>query len=500
MEPPRDIAAYPPQEVVRGKACPGCRVEVFGDSGNEAAQFLGAVDVPLAGDWQLSDVDLAGVANVTASATTIDGTTSRLSEAVSAGPSWRIVDQAPPLPRLVRPDLTFARRYRILDDGGRPDPGGDTELAPTGEHAVADGDGVFEIVFPLLERLRSRERFALSIAGLRSQATQRPLGWSPALAVARSRPGSAPGEHDLDLAEFGPRGIGMTFHARLGSAAAAASRADGSLLGRLVSRLRPRLGPESAGDGLARAASRPLQTAFVFGAGLSTAPVTQREGPHAWQENIAHGGAIYQLSAGPTGGTGELHITAPVEAWRASGPSSACPGAATGAAIAGWVKDSGCWQPIDGTAAEPPAPAANTFQAAGTVSVAGTTGAVVHATGAYTLFTVGHDAEVPVITMTLSALPPDGRLPVVVATAADRLSGVNATSVAVTLDGAPLAATYDLATREIRLEESARTLPPGFRSGVLAVSLVDGFCNPAQASVTVISGASRIFIPKVHKP
>jgi hypothetical protein len=242
----------------------------------------------------------------------------------------------------------------------------------------------------------------------------------------------------------------------------------------------------------------------VNGAGMQASPVEHREGFFSWQQNMAHGGGIYEVWSPSGGATGQLTISAPAAAFGGSGPSSACGDATGGATIAGWHKDRICWQPIGTTAVTPPEGGADTFNASAEVTIAGPeTFVSLQVTGAYTLYTVGFDNDPPVITPTLATGAIVAELPAVVAHVTDALAGVDALSgVSVSLNGTPLPLTFDPATGAVHLPAGSRR-PPGTSAGpaTLRVRAVDGFCNGAETEVAVTFRDTRaIYLPFSLRP
>jgi hypothetical protein len=88
-------------------------------------------------------------------------------------------------------------------------------------------------------------------------------------------------------------------------------------------------------------------------------------------------------------------------------------------------------------------------------------------------------------------------LPEVIGLATDSLSGVDATSIEVRLDGNLLAATYDPATYEIRLTAGPVALPSD-PPPHLEIRLSDGFCNVGTVQLT-IRGGGKIYLPSTRQ-
>jgi hypothetical protein len=373
--------------------------------------------------------------------------------------------------------VRLARRLRVLDPRLRP--GTDAELlfAPFGIRLRADANGLADLdtdVPPLLGPGQTR---VTSLASLSAGGQAVPLQWYPQLVLGRGGPGTQPGSVELDLGGLGSRSLGAHL---MGNLVLQRSTAESRELDRLLGRA-------------------PAQAAEVYGAGMTASPVANREGVYGWQQNLSYGGGIYQVST--SGGTvsGVLSITAPSEAYNQGGGSSGCEATPGGAVIAGWEKRKICWVPVGGTTTGAPEDGASTFGASAEVTVAGDSSllSVAAATGAYTLYTVGHDTVPPIITPTLSSGASLALLPEIVALARDNLSGVDALEgVHVTLNGADLMATYDPATLEIRLDAAHRIPPDGITSpATLAIEVRDGFCNVARMELEIRSGQFEIFAP-----
>jgi hypothetical protein len=471
---------------VRGQACAGCMVELFADNADEAARPLGTVAAAANGKWELQIRDLLTLAEVHLRATATDAAfnTSRLGPAVALGPRWRLVEISPKLPRAMQHrSPVFERNYRLLDDRNRVVTGATVVFSPIELSYVSDGEGIVRVQIQLEDALRFGQRnMSLSVEAVDSAGTIHPIEWLPEMVLAREQRALVTGEILLDLAGLGQHGIGALLRRSSGrDIETAFERPFASALFErpfAPSRFERPLAPaQEEGTGL--------------GAAYSASPDPRlREGQYAWQENLARGGGIYELQAGDVPLSGDLEIIAPVEAYNASGPASACPASGVGAVIAGWRQDEGCWVPVVGTSAQPPPAGSSTFRASAPVSISAATfqiQSLAQAGTVITLYTVGFDIDPPVITPQIASGARLSSLPAVLAHAEDLLSGIQQSSgITVTLAGRPIPIDFDAASGELRVDAPDRVLPPGsIGPATLEIRVRDGFCNEALASIAV---------------
>ncbi|RIL08685.1 hypothetical protein DCC79_13175, partial [bacterium] len=254
------------------------------------------------------------------------------------------------------------------------------------------------------------------------------------------------------------------------------------------------------GPGWRAAVGRWLPTARQQApAGIGAAALAPSEGradgARAWPLALARGGGIYHLAGFDGTSAGALEITAPAEAYNTGGAASRCPNAVSGAVVAAWSVDEGAWLPVPGTTINPPPPGSLSFKAATSIrlpaALAGRPARGDGAAGAdaspVALYTVGFDVATPVLTPTLAAGAVLTALPAVLGHARDALAGVKGqTGVQATLRGAAVSVAYDPDTGDVRVPEGARGLG-GLTSGPakLVITVADGFCNTATASIDV---------------
>jgi hypothetical protein len=467
LAPPSIDLVEPSRGAVSGQGCRQCTIELFADPVNEARRYLGTTTVDRDGLWSIARLDIPSLAEVvfTATATDASGNTSRLSwpfPVGGPGSLWRLVSIPPHLPRAMGSGQVLQRTYRLLNEQDTPVPDADVRWTPLDQLIPTNAQGLIHVAVPFGDLLRfGNWRSAMSVEAVaRHDGTVHPVWWDPHMAASWVRPAPA-GETILDLSGLGPNGIGGQLRAAGPAVAGRVAQAE----------------PDSQGaDG--------------FGAAFAAAPVASlKEGQYAWQENLARGGGIYELHAGDQALSGELEIVAPIEAYNDGGASSACTGTPTGATIAGWNHGSKCWVPLPGTEINA-LPGASTFLAKGSISIpAGSWSAsLLQATTVYTLYTVGYDTAPSTITLKIANGSVLTEWPDVIAEAPDDHAGVNTTSgITVTLGGTPAPVSYDPVTRQVRMPEGSRTLPPsaaGLRQ--LHVEIRDGFCNRATAVASVL--------------
>jgi len=477
---PAIVLVDPRTGTVQGTGCAGCVIELFADDAEQAARYVdgGTVGVQQDGTWALSGLALAAAdGNLTASAMRAERagpSTSRLSAPVprDASDRWRLVEVPPAHPRAMI-GRRIRRAYRLVDAMGRPVPEALLSFRPYDDVLRFETlpGGLVEVVIPTalaLDLWRGQLHITLEAVEQRTGA-RHAVDWLPRMGAALELPMGDP--LMLDLSDLSEDGLG----ARL--------RRSGGAAG-----------------GRASAASAALQEGDAVAVGFLVAPADAREGPYAWQENLAAGGGVYQLASGGEALQGTLDIHAPAAAFDNAGPSSACTGAPAGAVMAGWRQQDICWVPLPGSSAAPPAAGDATFAVMAPVDVppAGALGA----TSAFTLYTVGHDTTPPVILSQLASGAAIAALPSVLASAVDDAAGVRAsTGISVTLGGVPVPVTYDAASREIRVLDAARGLPSTLPEGAaeLAFAVEDGFCNRATRTVAltiVRTVPATIFLPR----
>lgn len=478
---------------VKGTACVRCTVEVFADPADEARVFLGAAPAT-GGSWFLDIPDVTGGGDVAlvATSTTSGPATSRLSPAQPIDPAamWFLHAVPPDGPRAIGRGQNLDRRYRLWNELRQPEPRAEIRFTPIGLSAYTDNNGYVDIVVPLDRAADYFNRgisFTVEAVSNRDGRTH-PIGWHPVMAMARERPLDASGII-LDMTGLGSTGMGGLLR-RIGSTTALGGA--------------PQAAPSSSQSIpklLDRAAHAPAADGDAFGAAWTAANVEEfREGQFAWQENMARGGALYELMPGDTTLEGELEIRAPVTAWNGGTKASGCslgglqsgPAVAKGhgALIAVWNKDKHCWLPVADTVATEPGATDDVFTARTGVKLpprVGTLLTSMQATEVYTLYTVGFDAEPPVITPAIASGAVLSVLPPVLADAVDGHAGVDGESgVTVTLGGQPIVVQYDAKTRQILVPEGSRPIPPGLLGPAeLVIQVTDGFCNQAQVVVAV---------------
>ena len=476
LAPPTIVKVDSITGVVNGKACAGCLVELFADDTNEAQLPLRRGTADASGDWSMSGLDLLGLSQVhlTATATDGGGNTSRLSGTAALGERWRMIEIPPAVPRVLRlRERSVERVYRLLDGRDQPVVGALVVFSPIDLRLSTGAAGLLQVRIPFADALRANLRSSsFTVEAVDSGGRKHPVQWYPQLVAARAEPAPVPGGTLLDLSGVGPDGIG-------------------GLLKRL-----PGAGPFAGLAGIIPArAFEPLQgeTTDAYGAAFAAAPTTElREGQYAWQENLARGGGIYELH--PADGetlSGELEIVAPIAAFDAGKPASACSADPQGAVIAGWQRDERCWVPMPGTTASAPPPNATTFIARGELSISATGFSLLsrlQASTSITLYTVGFDTTPPELKLSIASGARLSQLPAVLGTAVDADAGVRAaTGLVVTLDGQPVPVSLDAASGEIRVAAADRVLPPGLLGAVdLSITVDDGFCNQNSSTISVI--------------
>lgn len=483
LAPPSIDAVDRLRGTVAGRACADCLVELFADPADEAQRFLGSAVAADDGIWHLAGLDLLSAEgqSLAATATGEQGNTSRLSAAYALGARWWLIEIPPFLPRtLRRATMGMERHYRLLDAQRRPAPGAQVCFAPLDKCYPTDAEGKLAVTIGLAEALGYGNRMMpFSVEAVSREGGAHPVGWHPWMIVGRAQLAPLPGDPILDLSGLGADGLGAILRR--------SASGPRPLLDRL-SGLRP---PWRNAPPLAPAQGE----AAGFGAAFAAAPVAEmREGPYAWQEGLAAGGGIYEIH--PTGDAmaGLLEITAPLAAFNSegSGASSLCqPPTPAGAVIAGWNKDERCWVPVPGSTTQAPPPGATSFLSTAPISVGATDSQVLgplQATSTITLYTVGHDIVPPAITPTLSSGVLLARLPAVVGHASDLGAGIRVQSgVALKLGATAVGVVYDPLSREIRVPEANRDLPPGLSGPTtLTIEAADGFCNLGSASVSVV--------------
>ena len=471
-----------------GHACPGCAVEVFADTMDQAQVYLGRADADAAGVWKIAGVNLAiAEVNLTATNTDAAGNTSRLSAPAPIGglaSLWHLVEVSPNSPRSLGRGRTLERSYRLLDGLGNPVPNVKVRWSPLDAEFTTDENGLVICIVPIDINARfTSAGLTMSVEAVSRDGISHAVLWNPRMAAAKARVGDPEGIL-LDMSNLSPKGLGATLK---GGTLEWAGLYSG--LSTFFDRLN---GPGQF------TLNHPDQFSQSYGAAFAAAPVEDmREGQYAWQENMARGGGIYELRAVGETLSGELEIVAPKEAYNTGGPSSGCTGTSAGAVIAGWRHDSKCWVPAPGVSVSAPPPGSSTFSAHATVDIGagglselelGATGASgLHQTATYTLYTVGFDIDPPVITPTIASNAVIVRLPAVIALASDKHAGVDATAgVTLTVGGVPVPVNYDADTFEIRVPAQHRALPPGLSgSGQISITAADGFCNQKTVPVNV---------------
>ncbi len=485
-----------------GRGCAGCVVELFADPTNEAARPLGRGSVAEAsGTWALANLPillLLQEVHLSATVTDAEGNTSRLSAIRSLDPDsdWSLVSIPPRVPRVLRGQQRIIERaYRLLDEDGRRVAGAEVRFTDLDARFETDGQGIFVVDVPFASALQAGLRSkSLTVVAVDRFGQPHAVRWYPQLAMAVAQPAPLPGGTILDLSGVGADGIGGLLRRLPGG-------------GTLADLLHLRWdGPAS---------NQPDQgESEAFGAAFAAAPTSElREGQYAWQENLARGGGIYELHA-PAGESlgGELEIVAPVAAYDAGRPASACRADPEGAVIAGWRQDEACWIPMPGISTNAPPVGASTFTSSGPIQIE-STGFVVQsqlqASSAITIYTVGFDTTAPELDLRIAPGVRLSALPGVLADADDPLSGIQASSgLTVTLGALPVPATYDAESGQIRIAPADRALPPGLTGDMdLRVELADGFCNVAMETVSVTidpdappPGDPRIlYIPRLYQ-
>jgi hypothetical protein len=488
-EPPlptiTDIAAEPVGYTVKGFACATCRVELFADPADEARTFLGATQADGFGLWTLTTPDALAPGDVSLAATAMsaEGATSRLSVPMPLppAPAWFLRAVPPSGPRAIGLARKYLyRRYRLWNEHRRPEPDAEVRFTPLDVVTRTDEGGFLQVAIPLETAAAFYNQgisFTVEAVSNRDGRVH-PVAWYPVMAIAKERPKGV-SDVILDLSALGASGIGATL--RRGSVAQALAAPGRAAPDRGVAAPLPIRRPVAA-----RLAEEP-----AFGAAWTAAAVTtMREGPFAWQENIARGGALYELQAGSEALEGELEIRAPIAAWNPAGPASGCAPPGQGAVMCGWIKDKGCWVPVPGSSTSQ-SDGTDTIVSKATVSLppaGGTFMTALQATTVFTLLTVGHDVAAPVITPTFQSGAMLGAFPEVLAEAVDEHAGVDATEgLAVLVNGVPLPVTYDMVNRRILVPPASRPIPGGQRGPAdILIRVTDGFCNRTQVTVGVV--------------
>ena len=245
--------------------------------------------------------------------------------------------------------------------------------------------------------------------------------------------------------------------------------------------------------------------ADAYGAAFLGAPVELRDGPYAWQEALARGGGIYELISPDSPLAGTLEIIAPIEAYDADGPASACSGSPGGATIAGWKDDDICWVPVPGATTDDPGVSATSFDARAEVVVPSSDDDGFP--DSPTSFTVGFDTEAPTISSFISSGEKIAKLPRVLAVLTDDAAGVRAASgITVSLGDKDIDFTFDPSSGELVVSESGRNLPVELPVGATTfiIRAEDGFCNASAIDIPVNitrSGSSSqvIYLSIAHK-
>ncbi len=506
--------------LAQGQACAGCVVEVFTDPSDEAGTLQGGINADGVGQWQLVVTrTTADDTSVNATVRGADGATSRLSPAKPLDPAslWRLHAVPPPNPRALR-GAQIDRRYRLYNEQRRPVPDAEVRFTPLGWRFVADANGYVDVRIPVnvAAAFLSRGMSFTVEAVARDDGLVHPVVWRPAMAVALEQTKETSPDVILDLSSLTAAGIGALLKRPGGTFAQAGSDIRLPALAPAPAAVSPAPMSPATNSGAtdrqtatlpaacvapARAASLAAEDA-VGAAWTASADVSLREGDYAWQENIARGGALYELKAGSEALEGELEIRAPIAAWNVGGAASGCEPPGQGAVMCGWRRDKGCWVPIGSSAVSAPSPGAETVAVRANVSVpsAGTSVmARISAGEVYTLYTVGFDVTAPVITPTLASGAIIAALPAVLAEAVDEHAGVDALDgVQVLFDGELVPVVYDPGTRRILVPESSRTLPAGALGPAdIVIRVTDGFCNLGQSLITVILNPNA---PPTHTP
>jgi hypothetical protein len=473
---------------VKGSACDRCTVEVFADPGDEARLFLGAASVD-GGSWFLDIPDVTGGGDVNLAATAHGDGTSRLSPAQPIDPAtmWFLHAVPPDGPRAIGRGQNLDRRYRLWNELRQPEPRAEIRFTPIGLSAFTDNDGYVDIVVPLD---RAADYFNRGISFTVEAVSNRdgrvhPIGWHPVMAMARERPKDDSGII-LDMTGLGSTGMGGLLRRGSSNLASGGRPQPAPAVSRTAARL-----TNPAPRFLARPVAAPALDEDAFGAAWTAADVEEfREGQFAWQENMARGGALYELKPGSKTLEGELEINAPVTAWNAAGKVSGCPGAGDGGIMAAWNRGKICWVPVPGSSVSAPQGGSPIFTVRANVKIppAGSTlFGLLQSTQVYTLYTVGFDVTAPVITPTIATGAVLSALPPVLADAVDGHAGIDADDgVSVTLGGQPIVVQYDAKNRRIVVPDGSRPIPPGLQGpSTLVIRVTDGFCNRTELSLPV---------------